>query len=136
MQPLRELLKKENKWTWTEREESVFNRVKALFVESVQLQRPDYDRPFIIYTDGSYLGVGGVLLQEDGCGEHRVIATTSRSLSKPELRLFPTEFEICAIYHALQKFRSYVFNRKIIVTSDSISLSFMNRCKLTSSRIS
>ena len=109
--------------------------MKDLFVESVQLQTPDYDRPFIIYTDGSYLGVGGVLLQENGSGEYRVIATTSRSLLKPELRLFPTEIEICAIYHALQKFRSYVFNRKIIVRSDSISLSFMNMCKLTSSRI-
>ena len=70
-----------------------------------------------------------MLLKEDGSGEYR-------SVSKPELRLFPTEFEICAIYHALQKFRSFVFNRKIIVRSDSISLSFMNRCKLTSSRIS
>ena len=115
------------------REESAFNRVKALFAESVQLQRPDYDRPLIIYTDGSYLGIEGVLVQEDGSGEYRVIVTTSRSLSKPEIRLFPTEIEICAIYHALQKFRSYVFNRKVIVRSDGISLSFMNRCKLTSS---
>ena len=65
-----------------------------------------------------------------------MIATTSRSLSKPELRLFPAEIEICVIYHALQTFRSYVFNRKVIVRSDSISLSFMSRCKLTSSRIS
>ena len=75
-------------------------------------------------------------MQENGSGEYRVIATTSRSLSKPELRLFPTEIEICAIYHALEKFRSFVFNRKIIVRSDSISLPFMNKCKLTSSRIS
>ena len=103
-QPLRELLKKEKKWTWTAKEESSFNKVKDLFVESVQLQKPDYNRPFIIYTNGSYLGVGGVLLQENGSGEYRVIATTNRSLSKPELRLFPTEIEICAIYHALQKF--------------------------------
>ena len=50
VQPLRELLKEENKWTWMAWEESAFNRVKALFVESVKLQRPDYDRPFIIYN--------------------------------------------------------------------------------------
>ena len=57
-------------------------------MESVQLQKPDENRLFIIYTDGSYLGVEAVLLQE-GDEDYRVIATTSRSLSKPELRLYP-----------------------------------------------
>ena len=38
----------------TTHEESAVNRVKTLFAESVQLQRSDNDRPFIIYTDGSY----------------------------------------------------------------------------------
>ena len=102
----------------------------------MQLQKPDENKPFIIYTDGSYLGVGAVLLQEEEDGEFKVIATTSRSLSRPEMRLYPTEIEVCAIYHALQKFRSFVFNRKTIVRSDSISLSSMRNCKLTSSRIS
>ena len=113
-----------------------FNKVKTLFTESVQLQKPDENRPLTIYTDGSYLGVGAVLLQEEEDGEYRVITTTNRSLSRPEMRLHPTEIEVCALYHALQKFRSFVFNRKIIVGSDSISLSFMRNCKLTSSRIS
>jgi RNase H. len=117
-------------------EQTAFERVKALFAESIQLQKPDYEKPFIIYTDGSYQGIGGILVQEDENDGSRVIATTSRSLSKQELRPFPTEVEICAVYHAIQKFRNYVFNRKIIVRSDSISLSFMHQCKLTSSRIS
>ena len=49
VQPLRELLKKDTKWRWTSHEGTAFNRVKALFAESVQLQKPN-DKPFIIYT--------------------------------------------------------------------------------------
>ena len=76
-------------------------------------------------------GVGCTLIQENDHKETRVIATVSRSLNNNELRMFATEIEVCAIYFALQKFR-----RQIKVRTDNISLEFMERCKLTSSRIS
>ena len=136
VQPLRELLKKEKKWKWSERENDAFLNVKRLFAESILLQRPDYDRPFIIYCDASYKGVGCILIQEIEQKETRVIATASRSLNNNEMRMFATEIEVCAIYFALQKFREYVFGRRILVRTDNISLEFMQRCKLTSSRIS
>ena len=136
VQPLRNLLRKDRKWKWTENESDAFSNVKKLFAESILLQKPDYDRPFIIYCDASYKGVGSILIQETECNETRVIATASRSLNNNELRMFATEIEVCAIYFALQKFREYVFGREIKVRSDHISLEFMQRCKLTSSRIS
>lgn len=136
VQPLRTLTRKDVRWKWTETEQSAFEQTKQLFKDSVLIERPNYDLPFIIYSDASYKGLGAVLVQEDKDGQTRVIATASRSLSRQESNLFPTEIEICAIHHALQKFRCFVFDRKIIVRSDSISLSFIHRCKLTSSRIS
>ena len=65
VQPLRELLKKEKRWKWSAREDEAFQNVKRLFAESVMLQKPDYDRPFIIYCDASYRGVGCILIQEN-----------------------------------------------------------------------
>ena len=50
--------------------------------------------------------------------------------------MFATEIEVCAIYFALQNIREYVFGREMKIRSDNISLEFMQRCKLTSSRIS
>ena len=136
VQPLRNLLRKDKKWQWTEEEDEAFSNVKKLFAESILLQRPDYDLPFIIYCDASYKGVGCILIQETESNETRVIATASRSLNNNEMRMFATEIEVCAIYFSLQKFREYVFGREITVRSDNISLEFMQRCKLTSSRIS
>ena len=116
-------------------EQTAFECVKALFAEPIQLQKPNYEKPLIIYTNGSYQGIRKILVQENKNDKFQVIATTSRSLSKQECRLFPTEVEICAVYHAIQKFINYIFNRKIIVHSNSIFLSFVHQCKLTSSRI-
>ena len=84
----------------------------------------------------TFVGLGAVLVQENDENKMRVISTTSRTLAQTEQRMFPTELEICAIYHALQRFRVFIFNRKIIVRSDSISLSFMDKCKMTGSKLS
>ena len=46
-------------------EQAAFERVKTLIAESMQLQKPNYEKPFITYTDGSYQGIGGTLVQED-----------------------------------------------------------------------
>ena len=134
-QPLRALLHKGRKWSWTSVEQEAFEKIKRLFAESVLLKRPNYDYPYVIYTDASLRGISGVLTQEYD-NEIHVISTSSRGLSSQETRLFPTELEVCAVYFALVKFRDYVFNHNVTVRSDAISLSFMNRCKLTNSRIS
>ena len=135
-EPLRKLLRKDVKWRWTEEANEAFMRVKQLFADAVLLQKPDYNHGYVIYTDSSGSGMGCVLTQEISENDCRVISTASRSLSPPECRMFVAELEVCAIYFALQKFRNFIFGQKVIVRSDNISLSFLQRCRLTSSRIS
>ena len=136
VEPLRRLLQKDVKWRWTDEIDTAFQKVKQLFADSILLQKPDYDHSFVIYTDASGYGIGCILVQEIDENDCRVIASASRSLSSPECRMFVAELEVCAIYFALQKFRNFVFGQKILVKSDNISLSFLQKCKLTSSRIS
>ena len=134
--PLRILLKKGVKWNWTPELNQAFIRVKNLFARSVLLQKPDYSRGYTIFTDASIKGISGILTQEDDDGERRVISTVSRALTGPESRMFITEIEVAAIYFALEKFRDYIFDQKVVIKSDNISLAFLQKCKLTSSRIS
>ena len=44
----------------------------------------DYNKPFQLQTDASYLSLGAVLYQNDDKGQQRVIAYASRSLSHTE----------------------------------------------------
>ena len=134
--PLRTLLKKVGKWRWMPEMNEAFIRVKNLFPRSVLLQRPDYSRGYTVFTDGSIRGISCILTQEGDDGERCVIATVSRALTGPESRMFIMEIEVAAIYFALEKFRDYIFDQKVVTKSDNISLTFLQKCKLTSSRIS
>ena len=134
--PLRELLKKDVKFRWTSVEQQAFERTKESFAHSVLLEGVREDLPFILYTDASMRGYGAILCQKDENDDNHVIATASRGLTRLESNASVTELEIAAVYFALLKFRQYVYDRKIILYTDHISLSFMNKCKLTSSRIS
>lgn len=133
--PLRELLRSDVKWCWRDNHEIAFNKVKELFAQSILLERPDMSRDFIIFTDASKLGYGAILAQVDKEGQTHVISTTSKGLTRIESQACITELEISAIYFALQKFRLYVFNRKIKIYTDHVSLAFMSKCKLASNRI-
>jgi hypothetical protein len=46
------------------------------------------------------------------------------------------EQELLAIIYALQKFRKNIFGRKIKIYTDDKALSFLQRCVLTSNRVS
>lgn len=133
--PLRELLKKNHRWKWGDDQAQAFERTKELMSQAVLLEFPNENLPFIIQTDASSIGIGAILLQRDTDGNTHLLATAGRGMSKTESKMFVTELEIAAIYFALLKFRNYVYGKKIIVETDHISLSFMARCKLTSSRL-
>ena len=62
--PLRNLLKKNQKFKWSEEEQTAFERVKELFGHSILLERPKEDEQFIMYTDSSSKAVGAILAQQ------------------------------------------------------------------------
>jgi hypothetical protein len=62
--PITELLKKENKYVWSEDGEEAFHTLKKLLTTSPMLPQPDIAKPFDIYCDASGTGLGCVLMQE------------------------------------------------------------------------
>jgi hypothetical protein len=61
--PITELLKKENKYVWSEACDEAFKHLKKLFTSPV-LAQPDTTKSFDVYYDASGTGLGGVLMQE------------------------------------------------------------------------
>jgi hypothetical protein len=70
-----ELLKKENKYVWSDACNEAFKLLKKLLTTSPVLAQPDTDKSFDVYYDASCTGLGGVLLQEG-----RVISYSSMHL--------------------------------------------------------
>src|SRR6266540_829503 len=59
--PLRQLLKKDVKFSWGPKEQVIFEKLKKIFTEAPILLFPNFDKPFVLCTDASLKGLGAVL---------------------------------------------------------------------------
>ena len=82
--PLPDLVKKDQKWNWTEKQEEAFRELKEQFTKELVLVAPDLDKKMRIKVDASDYATGGVLLMECEDGLWRPIAFLSKSLNKTE----------------------------------------------------
>jgi hypothetical protein len=62
--PIAELLKKGNKYVWSDACDEAFGNLKKLLTILPVLAQPDIAKPFDVYYDASGTGLGGVLMQE------------------------------------------------------------------------
>ena len=102
--PLFNLLKKDVPYVWSNDCNASFERLKRSLITAPILTPPDYTKPFIIRTDASRSGLGGVLLQTNENGIEVPIYFESRSLSPSECNYSVTDLEGKAIFHCVKKF--------------------------------
>jgi hypothetical protein len=62
--PIIDLLKKGNKYVWSEACDEAFKHLKKLLTTSPVLAQPNTTKLFDVYCDASGTGLGGVLMQE------------------------------------------------------------------------
>ena len=107
--PLCKLLRKNTKYVWNDEQQICFEKLKECLINAPILKFPDFSKPFIIRTDASYDGLGGVLLQKDEItGKEHPAHYISRTLSKSEKNYGITDLEGLALYFALEKLKSYI----------------------------
>lgn len=117
-EPLRQLLKKENEWIWSEPQELAFGKIKKMLIGTEVLAHYNRDARCIVAADASQYGIGAVLLQEDSCGKRRPISYASRSLSDTEKRYAVIEKEALASTWACEKFKDFVLGAKFRLETD------------------
>ncbi|PNF37360.1 hypothetical protein B7P43_G17830 [Cryptotermes secundus] len=132
--PLTDLLKKENDWTWTEKEQTSFELLKSKLTKAPLLQYPDFSKPFILTTDASGYAIGAILNQGK-LGQDKPIAYASRTLNKAELNYATVEKELLAIVWACKHFRPYLLGRKFQIVTDHKGLTWIFNVKDPSSRL-
>jgi hypothetical protein len=94
--PITELLKKGNKYLWSETCDESFEHLKRLLTTSPVLAQPDTTNLFDVYCDASGTGLGGVLMQEG-----LVISYSSRQLRRHEEHYPTHDLELAAVVMAL-----------------------------------
>ncbi|XP_078461913.1 uncharacterized protein LOC144726833 [Lampetra planeri] len=124
--PLHALTAKGVKFKWGPEEEAAFRSLRDALVGAPPLCYPDFASPFLLDTDASNTGIGGVLSQVVG-GVERVVAYGSRVLSPAEQRYCVTRRELLAIVFFVQQFRPYLYGRHFIVRTDHAALQYSLR---------
>ena len=114
---MNQLLKKDVKFYWSEKQEA-FELLKEKLCEEPLLQRPDFSQPFILTTDASGFAIGGILPQGK-IGKDKPIAYTSRSLNDCERKYDTYEKEALPIIYCVTYFRPYLYGRKLLLLTSN-----------------
>lgn len=116
--PLHNLTRKDFDFAWTSECQSAFETLKSALTSPPILAFPNFDKPFILATDASGVGIGAVLKQKTDDGKEQVVAYASRVLNEAEQKYFPIERECLALKWACQVFRPYLFGTTFEVHTD------------------
>jgi len=103
--PLHDLVKKDKKWKWTEREEKVFKELKERFTKEPVLAAPDIDKKMRMEVDASDYATGGMLSMECKDRLWRPVAFLSKSLNETERNYEIHDKEMLAIIRGLEAWR-------------------------------
>ena len=133
--PLTRLLKKDTAFEWSNECERAFNTLKEKLVTAPVLAFPDFEKPFILYTDSSGFAMGMILGQLDSLGREVVVSFAGRTLNKHEVNYTVTEQEALAVITGVKHFEHYLVGRKFTVITDHTALVWLLTQKQPRGRI-
>ena len=97
---------------WKEEHQQITEKLIDIITSFRVMSYPDFDEPFILYTDASYEGLGAVLYQKLQ-GEMRVIGFASRTLRPAEVNYHSTKLELLSLKWSItEAFRDYLYYAK------------------------
>ena len=118
---LRDLVKKDAEYMWTDSHNAAFEATKSLICRDVTLAYFDLQAESVIQVDASSRGLGAVLIQHG-----KPIAFASKSLSDCEQRYANIESEMLAVVFGCERFHMYVYGKSFVIESDHKPLEMIN----------
>ncbi|XP_062014166.1 uncharacterized protein LOC133730628 [Rosa rugosa] len=122
--PLCRLLQKDIPFEFDDECKKAFGKLKDLLTTAPIMLPPDWSLPFELMCDASDYAVGAVLGQRKATKPY-AIYYASRTLNDAQLNYSTTEKELLAVVFALDKFRSYLLQTKVVVYTDHAALKYL-----------
>lgn len=118
MKPIFELLKKNNKYIWTDACGKAFEEIKRIIGSDEILVHFDPKIPIILQTDACQDGIAGALLHKFPNGQLKPIAFISRTLMPAEKNYSTLDKEALAIYWSVRRFYHYLMGQEFTIQTD------------------
>lgn len=126
LDPLHNLLRKNQKFVWSDECQKSFDMVKNLLCSQPILEIFDKNLPINIYTDASIEGVGAILKQVQLDGKEKPVAYFSKKLNEAQKKKKAIYLECLAIREAVRYWQYWLLGRSFTVYSDHKPLENMN----------
>lgn len=120
--PLRNLLRKNEKFNWTSDCERAFQKLKKELCSDRILVPYDPNLPIVLTCDASPTGIASIM-SHDVNGTEKPIAYASRSLTQAEKNYSQLDREALAIVYSVAHFYNYLYGRKFLLVTDNEALS-------------
>ena len=130
-----EAVKRHKRIEWTDTLNQHWLLLKRAFLTVPLLRFPDFRKRFVLATDASQTGVGGVLFQPDDADNTitpmNIIAICSKQLDATQRNYPVYKKELFAVIYCLRKFHTYVWGRRdVTILTDHKPLIHITRQKV------
>lgn len=133
---LYDLLKNKNKFVWSDKHQSQFEKLKNILIGEPVLRIPDLSKRFIVRTDASNLAMGAVLQQEDDEGNRYVVEYFSKKFNNCQMRYSTIEKEATGLKAAIDKWSIYLKGKKFSLETDHRPLVWLKSMMNKNSKLS
>ena len=136
-EPLTNLFNKGMTFKWTSDCQNAFDKLQAILRSEPVLLASNFKKEFKLAVDVSYVGAGGVLLQEDDNGVDHPVCYFSKKFNKHQKNYSTVEKECLSLILARQHFEVYLNSSStpIVVFSDHNPLTFIHKMKNKDQRL-
>lgn len=132
--PLTDLLKNNTSFVWLNTHQNSFNSLKNSLVDDTLLSNFDPNLDTFLHTDACGIGLGSVLIQNDGKRDF-VVGYYSRKFNEHEKRYHTTEQECLAIVDSLDHFHIYLYGSLFTIITDHSALQWLSKTKERNNRL-
>ena len=122
---------------WTDECKKAVEEIQKVLLSKPVLALPDLSKEFILRTDASATGMGGVLFQEtdETDGLLHPVRYISKKFSDTQMRYSTIERECLAIVFALMKLSRFLLGRDFTLQTDHRPLTFLKASKTKNNRL-
>ena len=110
--PLHDMMRKDQRWEWMERQEKVFKELKEKFINKLVLAVPNLDKKMRMEVDTSDYVIKGVLLIECKDKKWKPVVFLLKSLNKTKRNYKIHNKEMLAVIKSLENWRHLLESAK------------------------